>query len=79
MFRFQDIFCILNDTMIYQTCDVMMEISTWERVHFWIYLLNHNSLSHKFGQFIDISKGNNFDKSFEQLGGLGLSSKPFSH
>ena len=29
--------------MIYKICDVMMSISTWDRVHFWIYLLNHNS------------------------------------
>ena len=29
--------------MIYQICDVMMSISTWHKVHFWIYILNHNS------------------------------------
>ena len=33
--------------MIYQICDVMMSISTWDRVHFWIYLLNHNSSNHQ--------------------------------
>ena len=49
MFRSQDIqiFCILNDLMIYQICDVMMSISTWDRLHFWIYLLKYNSLSHQ--------------------------------
>ena len=35
-------FCIFN-----QICDVMMSISTWDRVHFLIYLLNHNFLSHQ--------------------------------
>ena len=35
-------FCIFNHTMIYQNCDVMMIISTWDRVHFWIYLLNQD-------------------------------------
>ena len=33
--------------MIYQTCDAMVNISTWNRVHFWIYLLNSPSLSHQ--------------------------------
>ena len=33
--------------MIYQICDVMMSINTWNRVHFWIYLLNHGSLCHQ--------------------------------
>ena len=31
-------FCIFNCPMIYQI---------WDRKHFWIYLLNHNSLSHQ--------------------------------
>ena len=31
-----------------------------------------------FDQLIDINKGNNFRESFEQFGGLGLSSKSFS-
>ena len=39
------IFCILNNPVIYQICDVMMSINTWDMVHFWIYLLNQNSLS----------------------------------
>ena len=49
MFRYQDSksFYIFNYPMIYQICDVMMSISKWDRVHFWIYLLNHNSLSHQ--------------------------------
>ena len=40
-------FCIFSHPIIYQICDVMMSISTWNEVHFWIYLLNHNSLSHQ--------------------------------
>ena len=27
-------FCIFNHLMIYQICEVMMSISTWDRVHF---------------------------------------------
>ena len=38
---------IFNHPMIYQICDAMMSISTWDMVHFWIYLLSHNSLSHQ--------------------------------
>ena len=34
--------------MIYEICDVMMDIiSTSDRMHFGIYWLNHNSLSHQ--------------------------------
>ena len=38
---------IFNHPMICQICDVIMSISTWDRVQFWVYLLNHNSLSHQ--------------------------------
>ena len=40
-------FSIFNNPMIYQICYVMTSIAIWGRVHFWIYLLNHNSLSHQ--------------------------------
>ena len=40
-------FCIFNHPMIYQISDVTMSISTWGKVHFWIYLLNHKSWSHQ--------------------------------
>ena len=45
----QDIllFCIFNHPMVWQIRDIMISISTWDRVHFWIYLLNHNLLSHQ--------------------------------
>ena len=49
MFRSQDIQVFVltfNIPMIYQVCDVMMSIIAWSRVHFQIYFLNHNSLSH---------------------------------
>ena len=78
LFRSRDIdwsFCIINHAMIYQICDVMMSISTWDRVHFWIYFLNHRSLTH---QLIDINKGNKFQEFFEQFTGLGLSARSFS-
>ena len=38
-------FCIFNHFMIYQICEIV-SISPWNRVQFWIQLLNHNSLSH---------------------------------
>ena len=48
MSRTQDIkFLFFNHPMIYQNCDVIVSISTWDRVHFSIYLLNHNSLGHQ--------------------------------
>ena len=40
-------FSISNNPVIYQICDVTMSISTWDKVHFWIYLLNHKSWSHQ--------------------------------
>ena len=40
-------FCVSNHPMIHQICDIMMIISTWDRVYFWICLLNHNSLRHQ--------------------------------
>ena len=33
--------------MIDQICDVMMSISIWDRVNFWISFLSHNSLTHQ--------------------------------
>ena len=33
--------------MIYQICDVMMGISTWGRLHFWMFPLNHNLVTHQ--------------------------------
>ena len=42
-------FYIFNHSMIYQICDVTMNISTWDNLHFWIYLLNHDSWSHQTG------------------------------
>ena len=40
-------FRIFNHPMIYQIREVTMTISTWDNLHFWIYLLNHNSWSHQ--------------------------------
>ena len=50
-------FCIFNHPIIYQICDVMMSISTWDKMHFWIYLLNHNSLSHQTWQIDRYEQG----------------------
>ena len=64
-------FCIFNHLMIYQIWGVMMSISSWDRVYFWIYLLKHNSPSHHTW-LTDRYKGNTFQESFEQFGGRGL-------
>ena len=40
-------FCIFHHAMIYQISDVTMSISTWDKVHLWIYHLNHKSWSHE--------------------------------
>ena len=54
-------FCILNHPMIYQICDVTMSISAWNKVHFWIYLLNHTQLtSHQIWPVDSSSKSDNF-------------------
>ena len=47
MFRSQNIqvSVFLAIPLFYQICDVMTSISTWDSVHFWIYILSHNSLS----------------------------------
>ena len=54
--------------MIYQIYDVMMSIGEDMR----------QGAFTKLGQQIDISKSNNFQESFEQNQGLGLSVKSFS-
>ena len=64
--------------MIYQISDVMMSIGTCDGVHFWIYHLNHNSLSHQTWPTDRYKQEHNFHKSFEQFRGLGLSSRSFS-
>ena len=74
MFRSQDIkVFVFSHPMIYQICDVLT--STRDRVHSNIsfeQLLSHQTWP------TDISKGNNFQKFFEQPGGLGLSFRSIS-
>ena len=58
----------------------MITIGTWDMVRFWLYLLNHNSLSNQTWSIdIYICKGNNFQKSFQQFGGLGLGFQVLFH
>ena len=51
-------FCIFNHPIVYQICDVVMSISTWDRSHFWISFKPHLIKSpnlvndrHKQGQY----------------------------
>ena len=65
MFRSQDIqIFVLNHPMIYQICDVMMSIITWDRVHIWIYLLNHYSLSNQTWSIVRYKQRHYFPEIF---------------
>ena len=56
-------FLYFNHPMIYQICDVMMSISAWDRMHFWIYLLNQkNSLSRQAGPVDRYNQGQYFSE-----------------
>ena len=57
-------FCIFNHPVIYQICDVMRSISTGHRVYFWIYLLNHNSLTHQSWSINRYKQGEYFSEIF---------------
>ena len=54
-------FCIFTHLMIYQIYDVMISISTWKRVHFWIYL---NSLTHQSLSIDRYKQGQSFSEIF---------------
>ena len=56
--------CIFNHLMIYQISDVMMSISIWCRVHFWIYTLKHNSLTHQTWSVNRYKQGEYFSQIF---------------
>ena len=58
------IFCIFNHPMINQICDLMMTISTWDRKYFWIYLLNHNSLTYQTSSIDRCKHGQYFCEIF---------------
>ena len=63
MLRSQDIQVFVFLTiLIFQICDVMMRISTWDTVHFLIYLLNHNSLTYQTWSFNRYKQGQYFSK-----------------
>ena len=50
-------FCMFNQSMVYQMCGVMISISTWDRVHFCMYLLKRNSLSHQTWPTVRYKRG----------------------
>ena len=52
-------FCIFN-----HPCDVMMSFSTWNSVHFWIYLSNYTSLTHHTGSIDRYKQGQYFCEIF---------------
>ena len=58
--------------------DIMMSFSTWDIGAFLNIFWTTTDLVTKLGQLIDINKSNNFQESFQQFGGLELSSRFFS-
>ena len=60
-------FRIFNHLMIYQICEVIMSISIWDRVHFWVYLFNRNSLSHHTRPSDRYEKGQYFSGIFWKI------------
>ena len=65
--------------MIDQICDVMMSISTRGKVHFWIYLLNYNSLSHQTWSIDRCKQGQWFSEIFWTIWRTGFKFQVFSH
>ena len=65
-------FLYFNHPMIYQICDVMMSISTWDRLHLWIYLLNHNSLTHHTWWIDRYKQGQYFSEIFWTIRRTGV-------
>ena len=57
--------------MIYEMYDVMMSIITWDREHFWIYLLNHNSLSNQAWSIGSYKQGYYFSEIFWTIWRIG--------
>ena len=80
MFHSQDIQVFVFSTILWFTKSVT---SWWVSVHEtgcileYIFWTTSRKVT-KLGQLIDINKGNNFQESFEQFGGLGLSLRSFS-
>ena len=73
MFRCRDIHVCVFLTILWFTKSVT-SWCTWNRVHFRIYLLNHNSLTHQTWSIDRYKQGQYFFlEYFEWFGGLGLS------
>ena len=62
--------------MIYQISD-MMSISTWGKIHFWMYLLNHNS-SHQTWPTDTYNQGQQFLGIFWTIWRTGTKFQVFS-
>ena len=61
------IFYISNYFVNFESCDVMINISKRERMHFLIYLLNRKSFGQELGQIIDIVMGIVFGNNLHDL------------
>ena len=66
MFRSRDIQVFVFYTIAWfaKICEVMISISTWDRVHFWMYLLKHYSLSHQTRPIDRHKQGKYFSRIF---------------
>ena len=68
IFHSQDIQAFVFLTIPWFTNDdVMMSIGTWDSVHFWIYLLNHNLLSHQTWPVDRYKQGQQFSGIFWKI------------
>ena len=79
MFRSWDIQVFVFLTMPCFTKSVMswwVLISTWDMVHFWIYLLNHNSLTHQIWSINRYKKGQYFSRIFWMIWRTGVKLQP---
>ena len=63
--------CIFNHPIIYQISDVMMSISIWNESIFKYIFWTTPHYPTKFGQLIDITKGNNFFEKFWMISRTG--------
>ena len=65
-------FCIFNHPMIYQICDAIMSVTTWNRVYFLIYLLNQVLLTHQAWSIDRYKQGQYFSEVFWTIWRTGV-------
>ena len=72
-------FCIFNHPMIYQIFDVMKSIRTWDRVSFWIYIMNHKLLIPQAWSTDGYNQGQYFFEIFWMICKTGATFQAYSN